>query len=58
MCLLQLRVKAMGAKVRYPETDEEEDINLEELINEKQLAVSKYQRIHSRQGYTAVAAVS
>jgi len=35
----QLDVPARTAHVRYPETDEEEDINLAELIQERCIAL-------------------
>lgn len=38
----QLRPEDMSATVRYPSTDEVEDVNLLDLINEKQVSVSEW----------------
>lgn len=40
---MQLDVAGMAAHVRYPETDEEEDIDLKELMAERCVAVRAYQ---------------
>lgn len=38
---MQLRVREMIGRVRYPATNEEEGINFQDLINEKSLAVGE-----------------
>lgn len=43
---MQLRVKDMAASVKYPATNEFEDIDLDELIKEKCIAVGEYKSIH------------